>query len=261
MFSLKNLPLLPIKTKPKITNHHKSMKTQPTFYALALYLTLFQKQMTAGDIGGWLSTAWGWAETVSGISGELYLDGDISKYTRSITTNYKGVKIEQRWEAEQNRRSGNWRYLYTCESKQFTDQTSIVKSEPFEIGENGSRYSDVPLEVRNFSCSYSYPEGNGTFNLYSIDNQTEFQVRVNAKYGKSPWLGGATARVSANLINWTEERQNCHPVNGFPIINTSFWSDIPANGVGYIKVQSYKRDGKWINLSHGEGAGFGFISL
>jgi len=241
------------------------MKTQPTFYALALYLTLFQKQMTAGgvrDIAGWYSSAWGWAETVSGISGELYLDGDISKYTRSITTNYKGVRIEQRWEAEQNRRSGNWRYLYKCESKQFTDQTSIVKSEPFEIGENGSKYSDVPLEVRKFSCSYSYPVGDGTFNLYSIDNQTEFQVRVNAKYTKSPWLGGATARIAVNLVNWTPERQNCDPVMGMglPIINTSFGNDIPANGVGYITVQSYKRDGNWINLSHGEGAGIGFSS-
>ena len=239
------------------------MKIQPRFYALALYLMLFQKQMTAGgvrDIAGWYSSAWGWAESVSGISGHLDLDGDISKYTRSVTTNYKGVRIEQRWEAEQNRRSGNWRYLYKCESNQFTEQTSTIKSEPFEIGENGSRYSNVPLEVRKFSCSYNNPEGDGTMRLYSIDNQTDFQVRVNAKYAKSPWLGGATARIQVNLINWTPERQNCHPVMGFPNPNVSFGNEIPANGVGYITVQSYKRDGNWINLSHGEGAGFGFTS-
>lgn len=225
---------------------------------LILLKTESNVEGSSGAAGAVAGAAEAFTGIVNGLRGQLEVNGDISKYTRSITTNYKGVKIEQTWYAEQGRKLGDWRYLYTCESAQFTDQTLMTSIKPFEISENGSRYGDVPLEVRNFSCTYNYPQQDGGRQLYSFDNQTEFQVRVNSKYIATPWLGGGRERVSVLLLNWTPERSNCDPVMGFPIIYRSFGGEIPVNGFGYITVRSYKADGNWINLSSGDGAGFGF---
>lgn len=194
---------------------------------------------------------------INSIRGQIELSGDISKYTRSITTKYGGIKIEQTWQAEQGRKSGDWRYLYTCESPQFTDKKSITSIKPFEISENGSRYGDVPLEVRNFSCTYNYPQEGGGYQVYSFDNQTEFQVKVVSKYNFTPWLGGNKERVAVLLLNWTPERRNCDPIMGFPNTYQSFGGEVPVNGFGYITVRSYKFNGNFINLSSGDGAGFG----
>lgn len=234
----------------------------PTFKSTLLGLLLFQSESNAQGLGGAVGAVTGAVEAFTGIVNwlrvQLEVNGDISKYTRSITTNYKGIKIEQTWYAEQGGKLGDWRYLYTCESAQFTGQTLMTSIKPFEISENGSRYGDVPLEVRNFSCTYNYPQEDGGRQLYSFDNQTEFQVRVNSKYIATPWLGGGRERVSVLLLNWTPERSNCDPVMGFPITYRSFGGEIPVNGFGYITVRSYKADGNWINLRSGDGAGFGF---
>jgi hypothetical protein len=251
--------------KPKSnisTCRYSGVAILSTLKAMLLVLILLKTESNVEGSSGAAGAVAGAAEAftgiVNGLRGQLEVNGDISKYTRSITTNYKGVKIEQTWYAEQGRKLGDWRYLYTCESAQFTDQTLMTSIKPFEISENGSRYGDVPLEVRNFSCTYNYPQQDGGRQLYSFDNQTEFQVRVNSKYIATPWLGGGRERVSVLLLNWTPERSNCDPVMGFPIIYRSFGGEIPVNGFGYITVRSYKADGNWINLSSGDGAGFGF---
>jgi hypothetical protein len=115
----------------------------------------------------------------------------------------------------------------------------------------------VPLEVRNFSCSYQYPQQGGGTLPYSVDIQTEFQMRVSAKYTFTPWLGG-NQRVNLMLVGWTPERWSCYWNVAFPSPNASFIKEIPVNGVAYIEVKSYKFNGNRINLSSGYGAGYGF---
>lgn len=250
--------------KPKsntITYCSSKIAMLSTLKATLLGLVLFQTESNARGlevVGAASGVVEAFTGIMNGINGQIELNGDISKYSRSTTTNYKGVKIKQTWSAEDNRKSGSWRYLYTCASDQFTEEKLITSRETFGISENGSRYGGVPLEVRNFSCTYNYPQEDGGNNLYSFDNQTEFQVRVNSKYTTTPWLGDSRVRVSVFLLNWTPERSNCDPVMGFPISYQSFGGEIPVNGFGYITVRSYKRDGNWINLSSGDGAGFGF---
>lgn len=252
-----------MKPKSNISTYRYSrVAISSTLKAMFLVLILLKTESNVEGSSGAAGAVTGVAEpivgVINGVAGQLEINGDISKYTRSITTNYKGVKIEQTWEAEENRRSGIWRYLYTCESAQFTEQTLFTSTKAFEISENGSRYGDVPLEVRNFSCSYNFPQEDGSRQVYSWDNQTEFQVRVNSKYTTTPWLGVNKVYVSVFLYNWTPEQINCDPIMGFPYKYANFGNWVAVNGFGYITVRSYKQDGKWINLSSGDGAGFGF---
>ena len=222
-----------------------------SFKSVLLLVILFQNRSNA---------QWVTADVVAIINslrGQLEVSGDRSSYTRSMTTNYKGVKIEQIWQAREDRRSGQWHYFYSVESNQFTGQTLTTSIQPFIVSENGSWWGNVPLEVRNFSCSYQYPqEGGGTL-PYSVDIQTEFQMRVSAKYPSTPWLGG-DQRVNLRLVGWTPERWSCDWNVGSPSPNASFVKEIPVNGVAYIEVKSYKFNGKFINLSSGYGAGYGF---
>jgi hypothetical protein len=220
--------------------------------SVLLFVILFQNQGNAqfvtADVVG----------VINSIRGQLEISGDMSSYSRSMTTNYKGVKIEQIWKSQEDRRTGNWKYFYSVESNQFTDQTVRTSTQPFSLSENGNWWGDVPLEVRNFSCAYGYPQPGGGELLYSVDIQTEFQMRVNAKYTATPWLGGAIERVGLYLHNWTPERWNCDAIMGFSSHNATFVQEVPVNGVGFITVKSYKFNGNWINLSSGYGAGYGF---
>lgn len=133
--------------------------------SVLLFVILFQNQGNAqfvtADVVG----------VINSIRGQLEISGDLSSYSRSMTTNYKGVKIEQIWQSREDRRTGNWKYFYSVESNQFTDQTVRTSTQPFSLSENGNWWGDVPLEVRNFSCAYGYPQpgGGGTivFSRYS----------------------------------------------------------------------------------------------
>ena len=199
--------------------------------SVLLFVILFQNQGNA-----FVSVDFDVVAIINSIRGQLELSGDMSSYTRSMTTNYKGVKIEQIWQAREDRRSGKWHYFYSVESNQFTDQTVRTSTQPFDISENGNWWGDVPLEVRNFSCAYGYPQPGGGEQLYSVDIQTEFQMRVNAKYTSTPWMGG-NQRVNLHLVGWTPERWNCDAIMGFPSPNASFVKEVPVNGVGYIEVK------------------------
>lgn len=219
------------------------------------FLILFQSQGKAKSFGGGVDIDN--VGVINSIRGQLEISGDLFSYTRSMTTDYKGVKIEQIWKAQEDRRAGNWRYFYSVKSNQL-DPSVITSTQPFVISENGSWWGDVPLEVRNFSCAYGYPQEGGGQRLYSVDIQTEFQMKVSTKYTSTPWLGGGTERVALYLHNWTPERWNCDAIMGFPSRSNTFPGEVPVNGVGFIQVKSYKFNGNWINLSSGYGAAYGF---
>jgi hypothetical protein len=220
--------------------------------SVLLFVILFQNQSNA-----FVSVDFDVVAIINSMRGQLELSGDRSSYTRSMTTNYKGVKIEQIWQAREDRRSGKWHYFYSVESNQFTDQTLRTSTQPFDISENGNWWGDVPLEVRNRSCAYQYPQAGGGTLPFSVDIQTEFQMRVSAKYTSTPW-GGGNENVNLQLVGWTPERWSCDEIMGFPSPNASFVKNIPVNGVAYIEVKSYKFNGNFINLSSGYGAGYGF---
>lgn len=117
--------------------------------SVLLFVILFQNQGNAQFATADLDVV----GVINSIRGQLEISGDNSSYTRSMTTNYKGVKIEQIWQAREGRKSGEWKYFYQVESSQFTGQSVITSTQPFNISENGNWWGDVPLEVRNFSCA------------------------------------------------------------------------------------------------------------
>lgn len=198
-------------------------------------------------------------QTIVDGRGEISINTDLWKYERTISTSYKGVDIQQSWISEAAQDGKTVRYKYTCYSPQFTDQKTIINTNEFELIVAGSRlYGSVPLEVRNYNCTYSAPQGDGSVAEYSFKNTTKFQFKTQIKYIKTPFFPNNTYTVQAMLNNWTREQSNCHPISTYPYSFAYFTEPVPINGTGYIKVESRKMDSYIINLSSGDGAGVGF---
>ena len=188
-------------------------------------------------------------------TGNYELAGRMWKYDREITTKYGGVKIDQKWVAEQPNIGANWKFRYTCKSDQFTEQPN-VRTDEFTIAEMGSS-GDVPLEVRNSSCD-RWVGDDVDGQLYQWINKTQFHFRTKVSYKISPWYTPDSKTVKAVLVNWTPELQRCDEESRYRFTTASFSGDVPSNGEGQIVVQSRWLNNGTVQLSSGPDAGVAF---
>jgi len=199
-------------------------------------------------------------QTVADSKGEINIDSELWKYNRRIFTSYKGVNITQTWITEIDQYGKTARYKYTCSSPQFTEKQTIINTNQFDLRMFGSElFGDVPLEVRQFKCSYSYPSPDEPGQVYTYENDTDFRLRVKLKYIKTPYFPKSTYTVAALLSGWTREQADCSPNSTYFRSNEYFSAPIPANGTGEIIVKSKKVESFILNLSSGSGSGVGCI--